>query len=490
MPPASDPYRTLGLNPAATPAEIKRAYRRLAKAYHPDSAGERDLPRFLAIQAAYERLMSGQPGTRPVGSDGSSRRGAGPSPAAPPAGRPWSADAERARATRDAFRKRTTRSSARSGPGATGPAGSADSGAGTKPGRSNGSTSGMAGGTDSGSAAGARPGRGSRRGRPKATIGSTSYDGTEGEPFEPGWSGAGWYGAASGTYWTINPKEYADPRKHGPEYLARARRGAKAESEAEAGAREATATSATASAAETDTRAGASDPAPGPGEPPSAPPTGDGYSAGSTRAGPGKSAERSGPPPTAARGQPPTAARGQLPPPRGAAPRHGSPQTRSVYPPSSAPGPTAPIQPARFAALDPIRLVRSWRGRLLLAALAWFPIGLAIFGIHGQLTGCSRFLAGCTDPVAWSVWIPQLIAVALLACSPRLAWIAASGSIVLVGLTLPLAAILTVASGGRPASAGTAELLDAVMAVGWLAGVGIAASGRIPLPPWRVARVR
>ena len=28
----------------------------------------------------------------------------------------------------------------------------------------------------------------------------------------------------SGTYWTINPREYADPRKHGPEYLARARR--------------------------------------------------------------------------------------------------------------------------------------------------------------------------------------------------------------------------------------------------------------------------
>src|ERR1019366_748823 len=65
---------------------------------------------------------------------------------------------------------------------------------------------------------------GGGRARPKATIGSTSYDGTENEPFEPGWSGATWYGADSGTYWTINPKEYADPRKHGPEYLARARR--------------------------------------------------------------------------------------------------------------------------------------------------------------------------------------------------------------------------------------------------------------------------
>ena len=58
----------------------------------------------------------------------------------------------------------------------------------------------------------------------KATLGSTSYDGADREPFDPDWGGASWYGTTSGTYWTINPKEYADPRKHGPEYQARARR--------------------------------------------------------------------------------------------------------------------------------------------------------------------------------------------------------------------------------------------------------------------------
>ena len=51
-----DPYRTLGLPPGASLDEIRRAYRRLAKANHPDSAGEAALPRFLAIQAAYEML--------------------------------------------------------------------------------------------------------------------------------------------------------------------------------------------------------------------------------------------------------------------------------------------------------------------------------------------------------------------------------------------------------------------------------------------------
>ncbi|HEY2887975.1 MAG TPA: DnaJ domain-containing protein, partial [Candidatus Limnocylindrales bacterium] len=224
MAPGNDPYRALGLEPGATPAEIKRAYRRLAKAYHPDSAGERALPRFLAIQAAYERLSDGQPGaTGPAGRDQAGRRGSRPAPTPPPPpSRPWSADAERARATRDAFRKRSTRARAGTSGGAPGASNGASPGSGAP-----GTSGADANGSGSGRPAG---GRGSgRRGRPKATIGSTSYDGTENEPFEPGWSGATWYGAASGTYWTINPKEYADPRKHGPEYLARARRNPEAQ---------------------------------------------------------------------------------------------------------------------------------------------------------------------------------------------------------------------------------------------------------------------
>ena len=42
---------------------------------------------------------------------------------------------------------------------------------------------------------------------------------------------ARWYGPRRGTYWTLNPREYADPRKHGPEYQARARRAARAEAD-------------------------------------------------------------------------------------------------------------------------------------------------------------------------------------------------------------------------------------------------------------------
>ena len=60
---AADPTRTApsGLKRGATLDEVKRAYRRLAKINHPDAAGEAALPRFLAIQAAYEQLAG--PGT-------------------------------------------------------------------------------------------------------------------------------------------------------------------------------------------------------------------------------------------------------------------------------------------------------------------------------------------------------------------------------------------------------------------------------------------
>ena len=60
--------------------------------------------------------------------------------------------------------------------------------------------------------------------RPRATPGSTTYDGAGPEDSDQPWDGAEWVGADSGTYWRVNPKEYADPRKHGAEYRARGKR--------------------------------------------------------------------------------------------------------------------------------------------------------------------------------------------------------------------------------------------------------------------------
>jgi molecular chaperone DnaJ len=54
-------YSTLQVNPTSTPAEIKQAYRRLAKIFHPDSQTQSaDHDRIIQINAAYEVLSDPQ----------------------------------------------------------------------------------------------------------------------------------------------------------------------------------------------------------------------------------------------------------------------------------------------------------------------------------------------------------------------------------------------------------------------------------------------
>ena len=163
-----DPHSVLGLPPDASIAEIKRAYRRLAKAFHPDTAGEAAIPRFLAIQAAYDRL-TGETGTgRGATTKGSGGRRPG-----------WWADPERSRASRS-----------------------------RRPADAPGSERGRARrggqGYESTPGSGSRSRRGDRQ-PGRATPGSTTYDEVDVDPFDPEWAGGSWYGTTSGTYWTINP---------------------------------------------------------------------------------------------------------------------------------------------------------------------------------------------------------------------------------------------------------------------------------------------
>lgn len=52
-------YRTLGLRPGVTDKQIYRAFRALAKKYHPDSGHEQACAkRFMSIKKAYEALKS------------------------------------------------------------------------------------------------------------------------------------------------------------------------------------------------------------------------------------------------------------------------------------------------------------------------------------------------------------------------------------------------------------------------------------------------
>lgn len=68
-----DPYKVLGLTPGASDDEVKRAYRALAKKYHPDlhPGDEAAAKKMVDINAAYEQIRSGNTG----GSTGASYNG-------------------------------------------------------------------------------------------------------------------------------------------------------------------------------------------------------------------------------------------------------------------------------------------------------------------------------------------------------------------------------------------------------------------------------
>jgi curved DNA-binding protein CbpA len=492
---SADPYRTLGLQPGASIAEVKRAYRSLVKANHPDSAGERALPRFLAIQAAYELLTS-------------TSRSGGRLRAAPRSAEPWRADPGRAREARDRARppgaERAGGPRGRSETGGPSTArGSGGHAAGTTTGHGEGDRAGPRDGRSAGSS-GSRQGPGSgdpsaagprrhgsragggagaserarggtnRRATRKATFGSTTYDEVR-EPVDPTWQGASWYGPSSGEYWTVNPREYADPRKHGPEYQARAaERYARSQSRAEERARRATAAT---SGGEPARHAGA--PAPD-----DAPPAGHAAAAGGrARAGIGaEPAADPGQPSTGGRdgvaaghsggGVPGHAGRGGTwasaarPAPRGA-PARATPAFRSPDP-ADATGLLGLGFRLDAAMLESLPL-RRW----LAAFAAWPPLGIAAAAVIGDLTGCAGFDATCTTDATFYPWLAQLLILGILFALPAASRVLVGGTVAVAVMALPISAALSASGATYDPTYGPPALI-ALLAIAWLGGVALA----------------
>jgi curved DNA-binding protein CbpA len=443
MQPVTDPYRALGVPRGATEADIKAAHRRLAKRYHPDATGG-DSNRFLKVQEAYRVL-----------SDPLLRREWDAAHAGP-------VRADRAAAPRPR-RARTARHQPDAAPDSRADPGPASGGDGD-PDRD------TAGRGDAQEEAARRTASGrprsaraytwtatevpwweegtARQGRRRAKRSDAADESGQQEPSPRPSEPVGdfdVYNRSSGAAWSQAARKYfrrgdqdlpsrGSFRHQGTQPLTAAR--ARAAAEAEARQR---ATS----------------------RPPRSP------------------------------------ARGTTPPEPGAA--RGTPRPG---PPPAGPGAPAYAYASAGVARDPERVAHvreeymrrtralqwpSLRQRLLYALLAWLPLALLVGYGYTQYTGCGPLLLECSQSAEPALLVTVGVLLLLLVILPKVAYVAAMGTIAMVAAALVATGILAYMRAPLPPATAALIVLAVVMAIAYTVTVLVVT---VRGGPWRGATPR
>jgi hypothetical protein len=275
-------------------------------------------------------------------------------------------------------------------------------------------------------------------------MGSTSYDEAR-DASDPRWAGASWYGPTTGEYWIVNPREYADPRKHGPGYSNRVRSGEGGQA----------ASPRTEAVPEEEPILGAM---PGPE---TAPSQGDGPERARPRGDRPANAGSIGaePWPEASPSVDDRADTGETARPTSTTASEGPAGTARAAVPADESLLEALIRPG---SRDPLRAIG-------LVLLAWAPIGIAAAGLIGQVTGCGSYSAACDGTDPYLPWVAQAIILGLLLIVPVLARLFAAGTLgLLVGL-VPATGLVIALGGARSAAA--PPVLGVVLVIAWVLGV-------------------
>ena len=121
-------------------------------------------------------------------------------------------------------------------------------------------------------------------------------------------------------------------------------------------------------------------------------------------------------------------------------------------------------------------------GRSILAIAGGLPIVAGLGWVIGEGTGCARFAATCQTGFEVLLVIAAVVVLALLVALPRVASVAAVGTLALVVASVPTAVLLS-ATGGSRLPETSATVLGVVLVVAWIGGAAYALGRRRGSPP-------